>query len=114
VWWVSVTTANHIHALHLYCLLYSSSLLQNVHHYCCFNAMCCLVGRRRRRWLAVRVCGRHSICACAPPRRPCTRSRPAPCRRTVPRLQAMNSNYFLWIILAISVLAVLSKLTGAI
>jgi hypothetical protein len=29
-------------------------------------------------------------------------------------LQAMDSNYFLWIIVIISVLAVLSKLTGAI
>jgi hypothetical protein len=29
-------------------------------------------------------------------------------------LQAMNSNYFLWIIVVISVLAVLTKLTGAI
>jgi hypothetical protein len=28
-------------------------------------------------------------------------------------LQAMSSNYFLWIILGISFLAVLSKLTGA-
>jgi hypothetical protein len=35
------------------------------------------------------------------PRRPCW-------------LQAMDSNYFLWIIAIISVLAVLSKLTGAI
>jgi hypothetical protein len=29
-------------------------------------------------------------------------------------LQAMNGNYFLWIIVVISILAVLSKLTGAI
>jgi hypothetical protein len=29
-------------------------------------------------------------------------------------MQAMGSNYFLWIIAVISVLAVLSKLTGAI
>lgn len=29
-------------------------------------------------------------------------------------LQAMNSNYFLWIIVVVSVLAVMSKLTGAI
>jgi hypothetical protein len=29
-------------------------------------------------------------------------------------LQAMSNNYFLWIIVVISVLAVLSKLTGAI
>jgi len=29
-------------------------------------------------------------------------------------LQAMNSNYFLWIIVVVSVLAVLSKLTGAV
>jgi hypothetical protein len=32
----------------------------------------------------------------------------------LPGAQAMNSNYFLWIIGIISVLAVLTKLTGAI
>ena len=70
---------------------------------------------RRKLLLPRRASGRR------PPRGGLLQRRLAPRRRRpaggllrVHLLQAMSSNYFLWIIVAVSVLAVLSKLTGAI
>lgn len=79
-------------------------------------------GRRAGRLAGARVGVRVWVCVrtratpCAPPKPPPpppTPARPA-ARRPHPRVQAMSSNYFLWIIVGISALAVASKLSGAI